>query len=129
MNGIALKERLLKRLDRREEELRRVIAEEHERATVELYSDLDGVVGDEADQAFAKTRAGVETELVDRHLRELQQIHAARGRIKSGEFDICADCGGPIGAARLEAIHSAIRCTECQSRRERLQPEARKLPA
>lgn len=129
IHGTALEERLLKRLDRREEELRRLIAEEHERATVELYSDLDGVVGDEADQAFAKTRAGVETELVDRHLRELQQIHAARERIKSGEFGICADCGGPIGAARLEAILSAIRCTDCQSRRERFQPEGRKLPA
>ena len=125
----ALEERLLQRLDRREEELRRLVAEEHERATVELFSDLDGVVGDEADQAFAKTRAGVETELIDRHLRELRQIDAARERIKSGAFDMCADCGGPIGAARLEAILSATRCTDCQSRREKFQHEPRKLPA
>jgi len=128
-SSTGLMQRLLKRLDSREQELRRVIAEEHERATVELFSDLDGVVGDEADQAFAKTRAGVETELVDRHLRELQQIDAMRERIKSGAFDICADCGGPIGTARLEAILSATRCTECQSRREKYLHETRKLPA
>jgi RNA polymerase-binding transcription factor DksA len=124
-----LAERLLRRLDSREQELRRLIAGEHERATVELFSDLDGVVGDEADQAFAKTRAGVETELVDRHLRELEQIEAARTRIQSGAFDTCVDCGGPIGAARLEAILSATRCTDCQSRREKYAYEARKLPA
>jgi DnaK suppressor protein len=128
-HGEPLAERLLIRLDRREEELRRLIAEEHERATVELFTDLDGVVGDEADQAFAKTRAGVETELVDRHLRELYQIDAARERIKSGGFDTCADCGGSIGAARLEAILSATRCTDCQSQREKYAHEPRKLPA
>lgn len=125
----ALVQRLLRRLDGREQELRQLIAEEHERATVELFSDLDGVVGDEADQAFAKTRAGVETELVDRHLRELEQIEAARDRIRSGGFDTCADCGGPIGAARLEAILSATRCTDCQARREKYLHETRKLPA
>jgi RNA polymerase-binding transcription factor DksA len=124
-----LEQRLLSRLDRRQEELRRLIAEEHERATVELFSDLDGVVGDEADQAFAKTRAGVETELVDRHLRELDQIEAARERIRSGAFDTCVDCGGPISAARLEAMLSATRCTDCQARREKLVNETRKLPA
>jgi len=128
-SGAGPAQRLLGRLARREEELRRRIAEEHERATVELFSDLDGVVGDEADQAFAKTRAGVETELVDRHLRELGQIEAARERIKSGAFDTCADCGGPIGTARLEAILSATRCTDCQSRREKYLHETRKLPA
>ena len=127
--GASLVQRLLSRLDLREQELRRLIAEEHERATVELFSDLDGVVGDEADQAFAKTRAGVETELVDRHLRELDQLEAARERIKAGAFDTCVDCGGPIGAARLEAIFSAIRCTDCQTRREKYLHETRNLPA
>lgn len=129
LGGAEVAERLLARLERREEELRRLIAAEHERATVELYSDLDGVVGDEADQAFAKTRAGVETELADRHLRELQQIEAARERIRSGTFDTCSDCGAPIGAARLEAILSATRCTDCQSRWEKYLYESRKLPA
>ena len=112
-------------LQAREQELRRTIAEEHERATVELMSDLEGVVGDEADQAFAKTRAGVETELVDRHLRELAAIEAARERIDCGTFGLCPDCGGAIAPARLRANPSALRCTECQSHHERVFAEAR----
>lgn len=121
----SLDQRLLAQLERREVELRERIADEHERATVELFADLEGVVGDEADQAFAKTRAGVETELVDRHLRELEQIEAARERIRSGVFDVCKDCGGSIGAARLEASPAAARCTDCQARHERVFAEAR----
>ena len=112
-------------LEAREQELRRMIAEEHERATVELMSDLEGAVGDEADQAFAKTRASVETELVDRHLRELSGIEAARERIASGTFGLCPDCGGAIAPARLRANPAALRCTECQSRHEKVFVEVR----
>ena len=115
----ALVEELRAALEKREAELRRTIAEEHERATVDLMSDLDGVAGDEIDQAFAKTRAGVETELVDRHLRELDGIEAARARIDSGTFGICPDCGDAIALARLRASPAALRCTECQARHEK----------
>jgi RNA polymerase-binding transcription factor len=112
-------------LEQREQELRRMIAAEHERATVELLSDLEGTVGDPADHAFAKTRAGVETELVDRHLRELDEIEAARERMKAGTFGRCPDCGGPIAAARLQARPAALRCTDCQARHERVFAETR----
>ena len=121
----AMIEELRAMLEARERELRRMIAEEHERATVELMSDLEGAVGDEADQAFAKTRAGVETELVDRHLRELGGIDAARERIASGTFGLCPDCGGAIAPARLRANPAALRCTECQSRHEKVFAEIR----
>ena len=118
-------EQLCDALERREQELRRMIAGEHERATVELFTDLEGAVGDEADRAFAKTRAGVETELVDRHLRELDGIEAARARIAAGTFGTCPDCGVPISAARLRANPAALRCTECQAHHEKVFAEAR----
>src|SRR5580765_7105890 len=118
-------EELRAALEKREADLRKMIAEEHERATVELMSDLEGVVGDEVDRAFAKTRAGVETELVDRHLRELGGIEAARERINAGTFGICAECGGAIAAARLRANPAAMRCTECQARHEKSFAEVR----
>ena len=125
MPGKDLIEELRAALEKRGEDLRELIAEEHERATVELITDLEGVVGDEADQAFAKTRAGVETELVDRHLRELSAIEDARERINSGTFGMCPDCGGAIGAARLRANPAALRCTECQARHEKIFAEVR----
>ena len=121
----ALVEQLRNALEQREQELRRMIAAEHERATVELLSDLEGTSGDPADRAFAKTRAGVETELVDRHLRELEGIEAARERMKAGMFGLCPDCGGPIAAARLQANPAALRCTDCQARHERPFAETR----
>jgi DnaK suppressor protein len=121
----AVVEELRAALEKREADLRQMIAEEHERATVELMSDLEGVAGDEVDQAFAKTRAGVETELVDRHLRELSGIEAARERINSGTFGICPDCGAAIVAARLRANPAALRCTECQARNEKILGEVR----
>src|SRR5436190_15208143 len=121
----ALVDELRAMLQAREQEMRERIAEEHERATVELISDLEGVVGDEADQAFAKTRAGVETELVDRHLRELGAIEAARERINAGTFGVCPDCGAAIAAARLRANPAALRCTECQSHHEKVFAEVR----
>ena len=123
--GEALIHELRAMLEGREQELRRMIAEEHERATVELISDLEGVVGDEADQAFAKTRAGVETELLDRHLRELDALETARERISAGTFGVCPDCGVPIAPARLRANPAALRCTECQSRHEKVFAEVR----
>jgi len=125
IRGEALIDELRAMLEGREQELRRMIAQEHERATVELISDLEGVVGDEADQAFAKTRAGVETELLDRHLRELDAIEAARERISAGTFGVCPDCGVPIAPARLRANPAALRCTECQSRHEKVFAEVR----
>ena len=118
-------EELRAMLEVRERQLRQMIAEEHERATVELMTDLEGVVGDEADQAFAKTRASVETELVDRHLRELGGIEAARERIAAGTFGLCPDCGGAIAPARLRANPAALRCTECQSRHEKMFADVR----
>ena len=123
--GSAAMGQLRNALERREQELRRMIAEEHERATVELFSDLEGTVGDPADRAFAKTRASVETELVDRHLRELDGIEAARARMKAGTFGQCPDCGGPIDAARVQASPAALRCTDCQARHERIFADAR----
>ena len=125
IRGEALIDELRAMLEGREQELRRMIAQEHERATVELISDLEGVVGDEADQAFAKTRAGVETELLDRHLRELDAIETARERISAGTFGVCPDCGVPIAPARLRANPAALRCTECQSRHEKVFAEVR----
>ena len=123
--GRTFVDQLREALGRREQELRRMIAGEHERATVELFSDLEGVVGDEADRAFAKTRAGVETELVDRHLRELEGIEAARARIEAGTFGTCPDCGVRIAEARLRANPAALRCTDCQAHHEKVFAEAR----
>ena len=65
-------------------------------------------------------RSTIENDLLDLHLRELALIEAARARAAEGRYGQCADCGEPIPRARLEANPTALRCADCQGRREKL---------
>ena len=111
-------ESLLAALDRRERELLDRIADERRRTDAEDYSQLDGIVADEADRAFVETSVDIETGRVERQLQELAEIDAARERAANGSFGICADCGRAIEYARLRVYPPAERCAECQTLRE-----------
>jgi DnaK suppressor protein len=51
-------------------------------------------------------------------LREhVAQIDAALGRLADGTYGTCANCGRPIGTARLSARPVATACIDCASRR------------
>lgn len=108
-------ESLLAALDRRERELRARIAAERARTDSEDYSQLEGVVADEADRAFVETSIDIESGRVEHQLKELAEIKAARERAAKGSFGICADCGRPIEYARLWIHPPAERCAECQT--------------
>jgi len=105
---------LLLALERRERDLLSSIAEERRRTNVEDYEQLVGVVGDEADRAFVETSVDIETGRVDRQIKELREIEAARERVAQGTFGVCIDCGGPIEYERLRIYPPAVRCAECQ---------------
>jgi len=45
----------------------------------------------------------------------LKQVVLALGRIDSGEYGICLDCGEVIAFARLQARPFVTLCIECQS--------------
>ena len=44
---------------------------------------------------------------------ELAALDVAAGRIAAGTYDVCSSCGGPIGAARLEALPATTVCVRC----------------
>ncbi len=44
---------------------------------------------------------------------QIRQIRAALMRIRQGAYGRCLECQQPIGAARLEAEPTAIRCLRC----------------
>ena len=111
---------LVHRLDLRQQALTSNIAEERHRIDTETLSQLDADVGDQVDQAFVMTSVEMERGLIDRYTQELGQIAAVRERLASGAFGQCLDCGEPIGAARLHAQPTAVRCTDCQWRHERI---------
>ena len=111
---------IVHRLDQRQQALVENIAEERRRIDNEALSQLDAEVGDQVDQAFVMTSVEMERGLIDRYTEELEQIAAVRERLANGVFGQCLDCGEPIGAARLQAQPTAVRCTDCQWRHERI---------
>ncbi len=111
---------LLRALDRRERELRRMIAEERNlAAAADDLSLMKDPSSDGADRADARMRSELENRMIDHYLNELASIDAARSRIGDGTFGVCVDCGECIDARRLLAVPDAARCTICQRRHER----------
>jgi len=67
------------------------------------------------DAAAADFIADLDLAEVNRDLAELRAVTAALERLAAGTYGICADCGGPIAAARLDAHPTALRCVACQA--------------
>jgi len=109
---------LLAAIDARERELRGQVAER--RQALEKQGLASDIAGDEADRAFGRVRDTIENDLLDLHLAELARIEAARNRAAEGRYGLCADCGEPIPFGRLQANPTALRCADCQGRREKL---------
>jgi DnaK suppressor protein len=71
---------------------------------------------DRAAQSEASVVGDAEQE---RDRDELAQVEAALARLAAGRYGECADCGEPIGEARLAAMPAADCCAGCQAERER----------
>jgi len=105
-------------LRERERTLRWEIREGLLRSGEERYKDIAGAVSGAGDESVADLLTDVGIAAVDRDVRELREVQDALARILRGQFGSCADCGAPIGFARLEANPAAARCHACQTRRE-----------
>jgi len=111
-------QRLRRRLDEWERELRTKIDDERNRVQDEALSQFDGV-GDLVDRAFVTTQVSMERDLIDRCMNHLDEIARTHDRIATGAIGICIDCGDPIEGERLDANPVASRCTECQMLQEK----------
>lgn len=60
----------------------------------------------------------IAAEVMERRARELEEVSRALEHLEAGRSGVCADCGGPIGRARLRVVSSATRCVTCQAGRE-----------
>lgn len=85
----------------------------------EHHAELAGTVHDLGDESVADLLTELGTALHERHLRELTEIQAARGRLARGDIGHCPDCGGDISYKRLMAYPLAVRCVACQSLHEK----------
>ncbi len=112
-------ERLSRQLEARSRELAAEIRAALEQSKEQHHKDLAGRVADVGDASLANLLVDLDTAIVDRHVRELREIEAARSRIADGTIGVCADCGGEIPFARLEALVTAVRCVRCQEHHEK----------
>ena len=118
LSGQAL-QRLRRRLDERERELRAKIVDERNRVQDEAEAQFDGGGGDLVDRAFVTTQVSMERDLIERCIGQLDEIARTHDRIATGDIGICIDCADPIENERLDANPVASRCTECQMLREK----------
>lgn len=111
-----LVEKLAKRYDALLEEVRDELKKTENQQYIEL---IDRAPADIGDQSVGDALADLNLAIIDRHIQELRDIEAARGRVKNHSFGICIDCGNEIGFGRLRAYPTAKRCFICQRQRER----------
>lgn len=98
------------------EEVRAALETSENLQYVEL---LDRAPADLGDQSVADALADLNLTFVDRHIRELRDIEAAKARIGDRSYGKCVDCGDDIAPERLRAWPTAKRCHACQQQRER----------
>ena len=111
---------LAEQLDRRRESLLEEVRDELEHSENQQYIELIGrVPADVGDQSVGDALADLNLAIIDRHVRDLRDIDAAKLRIKDGSFGVCIDCGSGIGFERLRAYPTAKRCRPCQEHREK----------
>jgi phage/conjugal plasmid C-4 type zinc finger TraR family protein len=92
-------------------------AEIHEdvaKAREESFCELAGPAPDSGDESVATLIQDLDQFDVTRDLTELRELEAARGRLASGSYGVCSDCGDDIEYNRLRAYPGAARCIRCQ---------------
>ena len=112
--------RLVKALDERYESLLEEVREELEQSENQQYVELIGrTPADSGDESVGDVLADLNLGIIDRHIREIRDIEAARVRIEDHSFGICIGCEADIGFERLLAYPTAKRCIVCQQQHER----------
>ena len=106
-------------LDSRDLELREEIRATLVTSGDAKYIDLAGSVHDIGDEAVANELIELGDALIERHVRELREIDAARRRLSEGAINRCAGCGREIGLERLLSNPVAVRCVDCQAQWEK----------
>ena len=80
---------------------------ELDQAKVGRLSRMDAMQAQAMAQASAQRREAM-----------LRNIEAALKRIDDGDYGFCRDCDEPINPKRLEFDPTALRCIDCESKRE-----------
>lgn len=101
-------------LDTEERSLAAVIDEHVAGLRASSTPETTTLAGDVADQADIDLLRDRQNAAVERDLRSLRDIEAARSRLADGTIGSCIDCADEIGFERLLVHPTASRCMLCQ---------------
>ena len=85
----------------------------------EEHQDLIQAAKDGGDHGLAELRQSTIYSLIDMKVKEIESIEEALLRIEAGKYGRCRDCSRWIKPARLEVQPFAVRCRNCQAKREK----------
>jgi DnaK suppressor protein len=103
-------------LERRRSELAHELQEKIRTARsdgITLRDVLDDAEGSEVD-----IQDDIGFALIQLKTETLTQIDTALRRLEGGHYGHCFECGDEIAEARLRALPFAVRCRDCEQRRE-----------
>jgi len=85
---------------------------------------LDAVESSEAD-----IQEDLEFALIQMKSETLNKIDDAIARLEHGDYGYCFECGEEIAEKRLRALPFAVRCKDCEERRENIEARERQANA
>ncbi|GAB5605698.1 RNA polymerase-binding protein DksA [Sideroxyarcus sp. TK5] len=83
--------------------------------TVHTMQDEATVFADPNDRATQESDMSLELRNRDRERKLIKNIDKMLGRIDSGDYGYCDNCGIEIGLSRLEARPTATLCIDCKT--------------
>ena len=85
---------------------------------------LDAVESSEAD-----IQEELEFALIQMKSETLNKVNDALKRLDQGDYGYCFECGDEIGEKRLRALPFAVRCKDCEERKENAEQRERQANA
>lgn len=115
-------EEFRKKLETRQQELRRSVAQSEEDGRAADNADIAQDIADRASSSYQKEFLFHRSNN-DRQM--LQMVDGALGRMRDGNYGECISCGNDIESRRLEAVPWTRYCLGCQEKLEQgtLEPE------
>ena len=89
--------------------------------------DRENEVRDELEDSDARSHRDIEFALLQIKTETLGRIEEALVRLEEGAYGRCFACAAQISATRLRALPFAVRCTQCEERREHGQRRDKQL--
>lgn len=128
----------VRRPPRRTDDLREIL-EAHKtalldqmRARMRLVRSTEGGergVFDQQETVDSDGQSELSLALLQMQSETLGKVETALGRLASGDYGNCRECGEAIAVKRLRALPFAARCRDCEEEREREAAARRAAPA